>query len=290
MGMRKQNMISEALRELKRAQSIEDPIKRVAAFRELIPRLREIAYLIKDRTIIDTINRFMRIEEESRAFYEVKFLKKLLEDLKKRLQSTRSFLPSDTIDSFLICIEQFNMILTRQQHVFQPSVEAMFLTIEQLTHQLIGRRLEKEITPSLLKQMGYKLGPTIYRDNNTEIEIDALGEKTKTSAPEGQGRILLKEILIVECKASITKEDIIDFLKKIKVIKEKYEQIAHVLGHKLKVNFWIIACYGWTDELKNFSIEKGIKPIDKEELENLLRNYGLLDRRLPVCPEKIETS
>jgi len=282
-------VVSEALLELERVRRIEDPTKRAAEFRKLVPRLRETAFETKDREIIEIVNEFARVEEDSRVFYEAQSLDRFLRDLRQNLQKARSFLSRDVVNRFLVCIEEFHESLVSKQRRLQPSVEVMFFTLDQLTNQLVGRRLEKEITPSLLKQMGYDLGPTIYTHNDTEIEIDALGEKIETSAPEGQGKILEKEILIVECKRSVTKKDVIDFFKKVKVIAEKYEQIAQILKHQLRVESWIIACYGWTDELKKLSREKGITPIDKDYLENLLRRHRLLDRRLPVCPENIET-
>ena len=287
--MPERGVISEALLELERARRIEDPAKRAAAFRKLVPRLKETASWIEDREIIEIVNEFARVEEDSRVFFDAQSLDRFLGDLKQDLQKARSFLPRDVVNKFLACLEEFHESLLTKQHMLRPSVEVMFFTLDQLTNQLVGRRLEKEITPSLLKQMGYDLGPTVYTHNDTEIEIDALGEKTETSAPEGQGKILKKEILIVECKRSVTRKDVIDFFKKIRIVSEKYEQMAQILKHQLKVESWIIACYGWTDELKNLSREKGITPIDKDDLENLLGRHRLLDRRLPVCPENIET-
>ena len=287
--MRRANIILEVLKELNRAQRIEDPIEKAAALRELLPRLRDVAHLVKDKTMIDIVNKFADIEEESRVFFEAESIRRILGTLRQHLQRARSFLPLDVIRSFSACIDSFSETLEKKQRLLYPSVKAMFLTVDQLNHQLVAHRLERYITPSLLKQMGYKLGTTIYEHNNVVIEIDALGEKTETSAPEGQGKILKKEILIVECKRTVTKKDITDFIKKTKIVSEKHEQIAQILKHPLKAESWLIACYGWTDKLKDLSKENGIKPIDKDELESLSRRYRVSDRRLPVCPENVES-
>jgi hypothetical protein len=49
-----------------------------------------------------------------------------------------------------------------------------------------------------------------------------------------------------------------------------------------------MTCYGWIDHLKKMAEEKGIKPFDKDDLEEILLRLELHDRRFPICPEMSE--
>ena len=117
---------------------------------------------------------------------------------------------------------------------------------ENLTHELIGRRLEREIIPDLAEGMGYKPSPNIIRHSDQDIEVDYLGETDRTTSQIGTGRLITKQVSIVETKTTICKDDIEEFSDKVQVIKEKFERASINFGYTLEVEVWIMACYGWT--------------------------------------------
>ena len=47
---------------------------------------------------------------------------------------------------------------------------------------------------------------------------------------------------------------------------------------------WIVACYGWNEELLDEARSRGIIPITLEKLEKELRKHEIFDRRIPICP------
>lgn len=287
-GERTLESISGMLEELARLRAIEDPVERAEALSQLLPALQNIAQKTEDKRIIDTVDKLAKDVQDSGNYWQAETLRRILNELRANLRKADIFLPQNVVASFSACMKEFDSELEKFEGPYRPLVREMFLTAEQLNHQLIGRRLEKEIAPRLLKQMGYGLGPTVYLHNGREIEIDSLGEKIETSAPDGQGKIQTKSILIVECKTTISEADIRDFSKKVEAIKEKYEQAARIFEHQIQIGAWIMACYGWTDPLKKMAEEKGIKPFDKDDLEETLLRFKLHDRRFPICPEMSE--
>jgi hypothetical protein len=283
--MPRQGRISEALEALAKLQSIEYPEQKAKVLREWLPFLEDIAHKTKEEKIIATVRKLAKNEKETRNYWNIETLRTNLNGLRRGLEDESLLLPRDAVDSFFACIEQFDKRLAIIEPSYQKLVGEMFLTTKQLVHQLVGRRLEEEIAPKLLKKMGYELGPTVYSDSGVELEVDSLGEKTETSAPDGQGKIRVKRVRIIECKTTVTAADIRDFSRKVAVIKNKYERTAQIFENQLIIDAWIIACYGWTEELKKMSTEGGIKPLAGDELEDLLLQHGLHDRRFPVCPE-----
>jgi len=277
-------LFSAALAELEKVRSIKDPVKKINMLRTLAPRLHEIA--IEDEEFSIQIDRLTSLVDESIEICDLITHKKRIESLIREIIREIEIvkLPSSATEHFINCFERLSEVLMERQRFLQPSLEKISFALDGLHRKLIGRRLEKEIVPNLLKQMGYELGPRIYSHQGVEIEIDAFGQKIKTNYAEGQGKILKKEIVIVECKTTIDKKEIVDFLKKVEIIANKYRSVAQILEYKLKIESWIVACYGWTDELKRFSKEKGLEPLDSSSLEGLLKKYGIIDRRYPVCP------
>jgi len=275
---------SVMLKELQRIRGIEDPKERIYAFRKFIPRLQDFSYLTEDEELISVVQEFTMAEERSRTFYEIESLKRSLEKVKRILQEVKPVVSTEAIRNFQLCIEKFEESLIERRRQALSFIRNFESASDQVTRQLIGRRLEKEIVPDLAKKLGYTLRPNILPSNGKEIEVDFLGEKDTTTSPFGTGRLRKKEILIAECKTTISKNDIIDFLRKINVIKSKYKISASAFKYELRYEVWIFSCYGWTEELKNLAIKNGITPFDEDAIEEILRRHSLLDRRMRICP------
>lgn len=272
------------LKELQRIRIIEDPKERVYAFGKFVPRLRNFAYQIEDEKLIGVVQELAMAEERSRAFYEIESLLAHLEDLETLLEKVAQFVPHESIQAFSRCIEKFRESLAEPRRTTLSFIQDLSRVTGQVTRELIGRRLEKEIVPDLAKQLGYTMHPNILPDNGKEIEVDYLGEKNITTSPFGTGRLKKKEILIAECKTTISKNDIFDFSKKVSTIKNKYKISASAFKYKLEFEVWIFSCYGWTEELKELAMKNNIRPFDEDAIVETLRRHKLLDRRIPICP------
>ena len=276
--------ISVILKELQRIERIEDPRERVFAFRKFIPRLQSFSYLTEDERLIIVVQEFATAEERSRPFYEIESLRRSLEDVRKILQEVKPYVSPEAVRDFQLCIEKFEESLIERRRQARLLMQNLDTASNQVTRQLIGWRLEKQIVPDLAKQLGYTLRPNILPSNGKEIEVDFLGEKDATTSPFGTGRLKKKEILIAECKTTISKNDIVDFSKKIHIIKSKYKISASAFKYEAKYEVWIFSCYGWTEELKDLAMKNGITPFDEDAIVEILRRHRLLDRRIPICP------
>ena len=276
--------ISAVLKELQRIRRIEDSRERFYAFREFIPRLRNFARQTKDKKLIGIVEELVVTEEQSQTFYEIESLLVHLEDLQAILNKVAQFIPSEAGDAFQHCIERFRESLREPRRLTLSFVQNFSRVADQVTRELIGRRLEKEIVPDLAKQLGYRIRPNILPDNGKEIEVDYLGEEDITTSPLGTGRLRKKKVLIAECKTTVSKNGIFDFLKKVKIIKSKYKISASAFKYEVDYEVWIFSCYGWTEELKELAMKNGIRPFDEDAMVEILRTYRLLDRRIPICP------
>ena len=157
-------------------------------------------------------------------------------------------------------------------------------TIINAESRLNGELLQKYYLPSLAREYGYNLKHRVFPLNGEETEIDVHGEKNFHVGLENLERLTRKEILIAESKNKIKKSDIRKFKSKCEKINKKYEQESYIWRYELKIEAWIVACYGWTDELKEYTRSIKIIPIDRDELIERLREHRLLDRRNPPCP------
>lgn len=277
--------ISDFLRELDRAQKIKDYKKRAEAFEILVASLRDFAYETKDEKMIRIVQEFTDFEERSRPFYEIEALMNNLKYVKQIIEEHRVLIPSDVAERFLQCFNRFKEELASNQKSFLPLANNFDRTIALLNRELIGRRLEKEIVPDLAEKLQFSSRPNILPENDhAEIEVDFLGEKETTNRPLGRGRLKKKEVLIVECKTTISKNDIVDFSRKVNIIKSKYEVSAKAFQHNVEFEVWIFACYGWTKELKDLASKQGFRVFDADAMKETLDQHQLLDHRMPICP------
>jgi hypothetical protein len=106
----------------------------------------------------------------------------------------------------------------------------------------------------------------------------------KSKEFQNLGRLTRRDVLIVETKTTVNSHDIYDLLKKRKAINENYENDSKRWNYTLDFKTWLIACYGWDDNLKNRARRNDIVPIDDKELTYRLRSHNLLDGRRPPCP------
>jgi hypothetical protein len=276
--------ISDLLRELHRLERIEDPKERTKEFAKFIPMLQDFAHRCEDRKLIETVRDLSISEEKARNFYRIEALRNDLKNLTNTIKETKDVISSDATDCFLHCIYQFEKALIAPKEQALTFVRVFSEMTKQLIYELIGRRLEKEIIPDLAMKIGYAIRPNIFSHNNSEIEVDFVGEKDLTTSSFGNGKLKKKEVLLVECKTTISESDINDFARKVAIIKGKYEISADAFQYDLKLDAWMVSCYGWTDELKDMAIKNGIKPFGKDELEDILEKHGILDHRIPTCP------
>jgi len=276
--------ISDALRELHYLTELERPEEIVSAYRELVPRILSFAEQSEDKELIKIATQFATTQKEAESFYNVGILQRELVRLRNTLGQLSQLISSETMEIFLACISKFQGTLADTQRLALSSFQRFEDVKEQLIHRLVGSRLEKEVAPDLAKKLGYIPCPNIIPDDDSEVEVDFLGEKNSTTSAFGTGRLKKKAILIIEVTATISKNDIARFLKKLTIIRSKYEKSAHNFRYELEIKAWLLACYGWTEELRKLAEENDVKPFGKEEIIEVLRENNLLDRRIPICP------
>jgi len=156
--------------------------------------------------------------------------------------------------------------------------------IEDLLQKLIGHRLEIELIPNLFEKMGYKGNTTTFNISDKVVEIDGRYERNSYSGARNE-RLRKKDVVIVECKATIDLGEIKKFQTKVEIIKGKYVKDKENWDYdKLDFGAWMVACYGWTKELFEEAKKRGIVPITSEGLERELRKFGIFDSRIPICP------
>lgn len=276
--------ISDILRELYYVSTVEKPRERIAVYEDLVPRMLTFARQTEDKKLVEIVEKFAEIEEQSRSFYEIEILSEKLSEFRGDLENALRFAPSEAINDLLACVNKFERRLTDTRRLAWSSVQTFSEIRDQLTRELIGRRLEKEIVPDMARKLGFDPCPNILPDNGDEVEVDFLGEKNSTTSPFGTGRLKTKSVLVVESKTTIDKSDIERFSRKLAIVKNKYRQHAENFRYDLKIEAWIFACYGWTKELRELANEKGIQPFGRDEIIRALKSNNLLDRRIPICP------
>lgn len=155
---------------------------------------------------------------------------------------------------------------------------------ESLISQLISRRLEYELLPNLMKNMGYERLPTTFKIEDKIVEIDGHYESNKYNGAANE-RLIEKNVIIVECKTTINSRDIDQFHHKIEALRAKYDNDKINWGYdKLNFECWIVGCYGWIQELIEKAEAKGIKVFTPDRFEEMLKKNKVLDRRIPTCP------
>ena len=151
-----------------------------------------------------------------------------------------------------------------------------------LLNELTGDLLEKFYLPKLVEEMGYQLKSRTVPTSIGEVEVDIRAEKDKLIGFEKLEKHTEKRVLIIEAKTTINSEDISKFSKKSKAIIENYQKDAAIWKYALHLETWIVACYGWNDDLKELAANVNILPIDTDKLENMLQEYSLLHKgRVP---------
>lgn len=276
--------IANILREFHRASTVEEPRERIVVYENLIPKVLAFAKQTQDSKLVEIVEKFTEIEKQTRSFYEVEILHEKLGEFRGDLENALRFAPSEAISDLLVCIDQFEGRLVDTKRLAWSSVQTFSKIRDQLTRELIGRRLEKEIVPDLARKLGFNPCANILPDDSGEVEVDFLGEKNSTTSPFGTGRLKRKSVLVVESKTTITKSGIVKFSRKLAAIKGKYRKHAKNFRYDLKIEAWIFACYGWTKQLRDLANEKGIQPFGRDEIIQKLRSSNLLDRRIPICP------
>lgn len=156
--------------------------------------------------------------------------------------------------------------------------------IEDLLQKLIGRRLEIELIPNLFERMGYKGNTTTFNISDKVVEIDGRYERDSYSGARNE-RLRKKDVVIVECKATIDLGEIKKFQTKVEIIKGKYVKDKENWDYdELDFRACMVACYGWTKELFEEAKKRGIVPKTSDILERELKKFGIFDSRMPICP------
>jgi len=155
---------------------------------------------------------------------------------------------------------------------------------EDLLQKLIGIRLEYELIPNLFEKMGYEKNSTTFKINHEVVEVDGRYELKRFSGAKEE-RLVGKDIVVAECKTTIDLSEIKKFESKIKVIKAKYVKEKENWNYdNLNFKAWMVACYGWSEELLDEARSRGIIPITPTKLEHELKKHEFFDRRIPICP------
>ena len=152
------------------------------------------------------------------------------------------------------------------------------LVTSSLYNETLGDLLEKFYVPKLVEKMDYQLKSRIVPTSLGEIEVDIRAEKDTNIGWENLEKHKKREVLIVEVKTTVSKDDIKSLSKKSEAINENYEKESEIWKNNFKSETWMVSVYGWTPELKEFARNLDIKPIDQEELENLLQKFNLLHK------------
>jgi len=161
---------------------------------------------------------------------------------------------------------------------------------EDLLQKLIGVRLEYELIPNLFEKMDFEKKSTAFNIDGKVIEVDGRYERESHRGARAE-RLVGKEVVIVECTTTIDVGEIKKFESKRKIIEAKYAEDKHNWNYDiLDFKAWIVACYGWNNELIEEAKARDIIPITPFELEKKLKQNKIFDRRFPICPTSEKTS
>lgn len=186
--------------------------------------------------------------------------------------------------NFINHLEKLKNNLYEEERSYALSLKNTYDDLKQQTRRLVGLCLERIWVPDIIEAKGYLLRPSILPIKDGEIELDAMAEKDNIKGIAPSHKLISKSILVVETKATIDRKDIFDFLKKVEIVKKKYNLMAAEFGFSLSLEAWIVACYGWDQKLKEYANSNDILPIDDLKLFTMMEENGLLDSRYNPCP------
>lgn len=138
--------------------------------------------------------------------------------------------------------------------------------------------------PKIVEALGYKQIPNIIKDKQGEMQIDLLCVKENILNRLQDRRLDRKEVLAVECKNKVKPEDIIEFRRKCTKLEAKFNEESKIWGHKMSFKSWMVACFGWDNDLKTLAQSNDMKPVDPLTLKTLLKENGIYDPHAPLCP------
>jgi hypothetical protein len=157
------------------------------------------------------------------------------------------------------------------------------LLTSSLLNEVTGDLLEKFYVPRLVERMGYQLKSRTVPTSIGDVEVDIRAEKDRVTGFENLEKLEKRNVLIVETKATVDSGDINSLSRKRESILENYRREAEIWRCDLALETWFVACYGWSEELKNLARRLNIIPIDGDELEEKLQEHNLLHRGRPPC-------
>lgn len=161
------------------------------------------------------------------------------------------------------------------------------LLTSSLSNELVGQLLERYYLPELVKCMGYELKSRVVATSVGDVQIDVRAEKDEIGGFEKLEKLQKRHVIIVETKATVEAKDIKMLSEKRKAILENYRKDSEIWSYNLRSETWMVACYGWNDELKTYAQRQDIKPIDGEELHRMLEEHNRFNRSRPACPKQL---
>ena len=211
------------------------------------------------------VNRFLS-EEELLEIEEVREFRNTAENLYSKIQTSIQNLR-----------EQYDFLRFRITKENQQYFEDIF-------QKLLGWRLEVELIPNLLEKMGFEKNSTTFKIDDGIVEVDGRYELERFSGAR-KDRLVSKDVVVVECKTTIDLSEIKKFQSKVEMIKTKYVKEKEIWNYdNLGFKAWMVACYGWNEELLKEARDRGIIPFTSTKLEYELKKYKIFDSRIPICP------
>ena len=162
----------------------------------------------------------------------------------------------------------------------------LYPKVSLLVNRSISDLLERYYVPKLVERKGYIAKSRMVNTSIGSVQLDVRAEKDAIVGFENLERLKGREVILVEVKTTVKREHISELSKKSKAILEIYQKDSKLWNYELRTQTWLVACYGWNEEIKSYAKREGIFPIDKEELEAQLQRYNLLDRSRPPCPKQ----
>jgi len=284
MGDFMENRISQIILNL--YQIREDPINNFDKIPGILDQLGslgieypELAKILEYRIDVEKISEPLKESISlrkcvKRYLSETGFLE--IEEIRELREYARHFYTE--VNTYIQHLEKQNQLLrlkiTKDNHQM----------IEDLLQKLIGHILEVELIPNLLEKMGFEKNSTTFKIDHGIVEVDGRYELKKFSGARRE-RLVGKDVIIVECKTTIDLNEIKKFESKIKVVKAKYVKEKENWNYdNLNFKAWIVACYGWSEELLEEAKSRSIMPVTPTKLEHELKRHNIFDPRIPFCP------